>query len=148
MFCIYLRTKSDLCHLEHKLIGFYNRDEKCLLRGMNWVFKVLKHKSKNAKNYRMEQTPSPNPSPFHLRLSFPTSFPILGTGPCGNLKCWQICLWYCGSKFFSVVSCGWCPFLGVWKRVTYLLLSSSQHHADNVSASVNAVIMNYEFHFH
>ena len=22
MFCIYLRTNSDLCHLEHKLIGF------------------------------------------------------------------------------------------------------------------------------
>ena len=38
VFCIYLRTKSDLCHLQHKLIGFYNRDEKCLLRGTNWVF--------------------------------------------------------------------------------------------------------------
>ena len=39
VFCIYLRTNSDLCHLEHKLIGFYNRDEKCLLRGTDWVFK-------------------------------------------------------------------------------------------------------------
>ena len=38
MFCIYLRTNSDLCHLQHKLIGFYNRDEKCLLRGTDWVF--------------------------------------------------------------------------------------------------------------
>jgi hypothetical protein len=28
-----------MCHLQHKLIGFYNRDEKCLLRGTNWVFK-------------------------------------------------------------------------------------------------------------
>jgi hypothetical protein len=28
-----------LCHLQHKLIGFYNRDEKCLLRGTDWVFK-------------------------------------------------------------------------------------------------------------
>ena len=37
--CIYLRTNSDLCHLQHKLIGFYNRDEKCLLLGTNWVFK-------------------------------------------------------------------------------------------------------------
>ena len=36
--CVYLRTNSDLCHLQHKLIGFYNRDEKCLLRGTNWVF--------------------------------------------------------------------------------------------------------------
>jgi len=34
-----MRTNSDLCHLQHKLIGFYNLDEKCLLRGMDWVFK-------------------------------------------------------------------------------------------------------------
>jgi hypothetical protein len=39
VFCIYLRTNSDFYHLQHKLIGFYNRDEKCLLRGTNWVFK-------------------------------------------------------------------------------------------------------------
>jgi len=40
VFCIYLRTNSDLCHLQHKLIGFYNRDEKCLQRGTDWVFKL------------------------------------------------------------------------------------------------------------
>ena len=28
-----------LCHLHNKLIGFYNRDEECLLRCANWVFK-------------------------------------------------------------------------------------------------------------
>ena len=39
VFCIYLRTNSDLCHLQHKLIGFYNRDEKCLQRGTYRVFK-------------------------------------------------------------------------------------------------------------
>ena len=39
VFCIYLRTNSDLRHLQYKLIGFYNRDEKSLLRGTNWVFK-------------------------------------------------------------------------------------------------------------
>jgi len=39
VFCIYLKTNSDLCHLHHKLIGFYNRDEKCLLRGTDWGFK-------------------------------------------------------------------------------------------------------------
>ena len=37
--CIYLRTNSDLCHLQHKLTGFCNRDEKCLQRGTDWVFK-------------------------------------------------------------------------------------------------------------
>ena len=36
--CIYLTTNSDLCHLQHKLIGFYNRDEKCLRRGTDWAF--------------------------------------------------------------------------------------------------------------
>jgi len=40
MFCIYLRTNRDLCHLQHKLIGFYNRDENCLQRGTDWVFKL------------------------------------------------------------------------------------------------------------
>jgi hypothetical protein len=40
VFCIYLRKKnSDLYHLHHKLIGFYNWDEKCLQRGLDWVFK-------------------------------------------------------------------------------------------------------------
>jgi len=39
VFCIYLRTNSDLCRLQHKLIGFYNRDEKCLHRGTDWGFK-------------------------------------------------------------------------------------------------------------
>ena len=36
VFCIYLRTNSDLCHLHHKLIGFYNRDENCLQHGTDW----------------------------------------------------------------------------------------------------------------
>ena len=36
---LYLSENSDVCHLHHKLIGFHNRDEKCLLRGRNWVFK-------------------------------------------------------------------------------------------------------------
>jgi len=40
MFCIYLRTNSDLYHLQHKLIGFYNPDEKCLQRGTDSVFKL------------------------------------------------------------------------------------------------------------
>ena len=59
MFCIYLRTNSDLCHLQHKLIGFYNRDEKCLLRGLCFVFKMLSlysHKSKvNQSHYRPDR---------------------------------------------------------------------------------------------
>ena len=36
MFCTDLRTNSNL---QHKPIGFYNPDEKCLQRGTDWVFK-------------------------------------------------------------------------------------------------------------
>ena len=32
-------NKQRLVPLTAKLIGFYNRDEKCLLRSMNWIFK-------------------------------------------------------------------------------------------------------------
>jgi len=32
-------NKQRLAFLQHKLIGLYNRDEKCLLRGTDWVFK-------------------------------------------------------------------------------------------------------------
>jgi len=39
VFCIYLRTNSDLCLLHHKLIGFNNQNEKFLQRGTEWVFK-------------------------------------------------------------------------------------------------------------
>jgi len=39
VFCVYLRTNSDLRHLQHKLIGFYNWDETCLQRGTDWVLK-------------------------------------------------------------------------------------------------------------
>ena len=37
VFCIYLRINSDFCPIQQ--IGFYNRDEKCLLSGTHWVFK-------------------------------------------------------------------------------------------------------------
>jgi hypothetical protein len=38
VFCICLRTNSDLYHLHKKLIDFYNRDEKCLQHSTDWVF--------------------------------------------------------------------------------------------------------------
>jgi len=37
--CVYLRTNSDLCFIHNKVMGFYNRDEKYLQRGMDWAFK-------------------------------------------------------------------------------------------------------------
>jgi hypothetical protein len=37
--CVLYLSNSDLCHLHRKFIGFYNRDEKCLQRGTDWVFK-------------------------------------------------------------------------------------------------------------
>jgi hypothetical protein len=42
MSFVFIRgKKKELCHLQLKLIGFYSRDEKCLLRGTDWVFKGL-----------------------------------------------------------------------------------------------------------
>jgi hypothetical protein len=32
-------NKQDFCPLQNKQIGFYNRGEKCLQRGTDWVFK-------------------------------------------------------------------------------------------------------------
>ena len=37
--CIDLRTNSDYFHIQHYLIGFYNRKCVCLLRGTDWAFK-------------------------------------------------------------------------------------------------------------
>jgi len=53
VFCIYLRTNSDLCHLHHKLIGVYNRYEKCLLRGTNWAFKYSSIQRVNTKSFKL-----------------------------------------------------------------------------------------------
>ena len=39
MLYVNMRTNSDYFPIHHKLIGFYNRDAKCLLRGTDWVFK-------------------------------------------------------------------------------------------------------------
>jgi hypothetical protein len=46
VFCADLRTNSDLCHLQYKLIGFYNRAGKRLQRGKDWVFKLSRSKNK------------------------------------------------------------------------------------------------------
>jgi len=42
--CLYVvyvsqKTTTKVFPIQHKLIGFYNRDEKCLQRGTDWVFK-------------------------------------------------------------------------------------------------------------
>ena len=33
VFCVDLRTNSDYFPIQHQLVGFYNRDGECLLRG-------------------------------------------------------------------------------------------------------------------
>ena len=39
VFCVDLRTNSDYFTVQHWLLGFYNGDEVCLLRGTDWIFK-------------------------------------------------------------------------------------------------------------
>jgi hypothetical protein len=36
---LYLSENKQRLVPQHKLIGFYNRDQKCLQRGTDWVFK-------------------------------------------------------------------------------------------------------------
>ena len=38
VFCRDLSTNANFCFVRHKRFGFYNRDEKCLQRGTDWVF--------------------------------------------------------------------------------------------------------------
>ena len=38
VFCVDLRTNSDYFPIQHKLIGFCNRDGVCLLRGTSQIF--------------------------------------------------------------------------------------------------------------
>ena len=38
VFCVDLRTNSDSFPIQHLLVGFYNRNWVCLLRGTNWVY--------------------------------------------------------------------------------------------------------------
>ena len=38
VFCVDLRTNSDYLTVQHWLVGFYNWDGECLLRGTGWVF--------------------------------------------------------------------------------------------------------------
>jgi hypothetical protein len=40
VFCVDLRTNSHYLPLQHSLTGFYNRDEKCLQRGTDCIFKT------------------------------------------------------------------------------------------------------------
>jgi len=78
VFCIYLRTNSDLCHLHHKLIGFYNRVEKCLQGGTDWGFKEgsLHFVRKGLmEHYIGWDGPSPNPQIMHCFK-------------------WQLCVWF------------------------------------------------------
>jgi len=39
MCFVWISEQTDFCHIHHKLTGFYNREEKCLQRGTDWVFK-------------------------------------------------------------------------------------------------------------
>jgi len=44
VFCVDLRTISDYFTVQHWLVGFYNWEGVCLLRGTDWVFIYIKFK--------------------------------------------------------------------------------------------------------
>ena len=39
VFCVDLRTNSDYFTVQHSLVGFYNRDGVCLLRGTFYILR-------------------------------------------------------------------------------------------------------------
>ena len=39
LYVVYLSQNKQRLVSHHKLIGFHNREEKCLQRGTEWVFK-------------------------------------------------------------------------------------------------------------
>jgi hypothetical protein len=39
MFFVDLKTDNEFFPTQHSVIGLYNRDGRCLLRGTNWLFK-------------------------------------------------------------------------------------------------------------
>ena len=41
VFCVDLRTNSDYFTVQHWLVGFYNWDGVCLLRGTDWVYMIF-----------------------------------------------------------------------------------------------------------
>jgi len=41
LWVLYVSQKnSEFCHTQQSMIGFYNRNGKCLLRGTDWVFRL------------------------------------------------------------------------------------------------------------
>ena len=99
MFCIYLRTNSDLCHLHHKLIGFYNRDEKCSQCGTDWLFKysTLPMFTKTClQAFHLSAVLEPARStdaPFHWESWNGASVDWTGAEPTNNWKACRQVLW-------------------------------------------------------
>ena len=81
---MYLR-KTATCHLQHKLIGFYSRDEKCLQRGTDWVFKYssLRFVFKGL-NRKLLHSLNKQTTAFRKKYHNDTS-----TFTCSNLPCYH-----------------------------------------------------------
>jgi hypothetical protein len=95
VFCIYLRTNSDFCHLHHKLIGFYNRD--CLLRGTSWLFQSIFNGLATLFSHIFSffiSTPSPLTVPRSKPPQNTICFPYCYNPP--NINVSLVPLWRCG----------------------------------------------------
>jgi hypothetical protein len=51
VFSVDLRTNTDYVTVQHLLVGFYNWDGKCLLRGTTWVFQPNTSKITGHENF-------------------------------------------------------------------------------------------------
>jgi hypothetical protein len=110
VFGIYLKTDSDLCHLHRKLIGFHNREERCLLRGTNWVFKqsslsfVVKGLiwcTRLDELYKKDDCGSV-PVHYFLRM-FPSGWPPWRQIIC-RIRCPKVCLTLCKTSLIVAIT--------------------------------------------
>ena len=124
MFCIYLRTNSDLCHLHHKLIGFYNPDEKCLQRGTDWGFKYrglrFVFKGLNHVPIKLHVTRSSKDC-WHRNARMPSLFIVIGVGiDVNNIKLFSVAMEIQQWISFAILSSYTVSLAAVYNNENYI----------------------------
>jgi hypothetical protein len=109
MCFVFIWEQTDLCRWQHKLIGFYNRDEKCLERGIYWVFQYsglrLGFKGfyqKDGKEERVTEVSLKRSAFTHLLRNRNVSTSNLGSGTD-----------YSDKSTVKIVLCRWMPRRGL-----------------------------------
>jgi len=99
VFCVALRTNSNICFMHHWQIDFYNRAGECLQRGTHWV---LIHVSHELRSLLRESVPDVKPYRYNPKHVCPK---LNGYGDNGQRKVLTSCISaYCTSSAVSAVT--------------------------------------------